>query len=377
MVVAGALLPPEIASAMARSIDTTRLTTWLGRARPTREFIGGELGAPHWSWLARTFGMDADPPVTAPYAFGQNPQTPSPGHTAWIAHCEPVFLALGRDHMVLRDLAQAPLQTQEAQTLFTLAGQVLAQECDSHVPKGGDPLLHLEQSLGQWYLRSNEDVDLRCAPPDAVMGRYLHEYLPSGRHARYFKILGNEIQMLWHTSSVNSERESQGLVPVNAVWIHGGGRWQPLPPTRITHVAVAPQGAEEAILHGWLQAAQAPLHAPAPGADPMRAPESELGDALTLYKGLMPSFAFQEWQEWFAGLPALEAQIEQEINQARQRGAACFELVLCGQHMGRVLEFRLEPRWWQSLLGVRRASPATVQRFFQESNVARPRDTLA
>jgi len=106
-------------------------------------------------------------------------------------------------------------------------------------------------------------------------------------------------------------------------------------------------------------------------------PAPEPGDALTLFKGLMPSFAYQEWQEWFAGLTALEAQIEQEMHQARQRGASCFELVLCGQHVGRVLQISLEPSWWHSLLGGRRASPSRLERLFQESDGVRPEGTSA
>ncbi len=37
-------------------------------------------------------------------------------------------------------------------------------------------------------------------------------------------------------SEVNAEREANVVPTINAVWLHGGGRWKPLPPIEFTQV---------------------------------------------------------------------------------------------------------------------------------------------
>ena len=296
--------------------------------------------------------MQADPPVTAPYAFHDGEAGTPRWRDAWIAHCDPVHLAIGHDRLVLRTLAQAPLRANEARELFASAHQVFAGQ--AHAPA---PALHLENQYGQWYLVSTVALDLRCAPLDAVVGRSVHEYLPTGSSARALKRLGNEVQMLWHASNVNAERESHGTMPVNAVWIHGGGPWQALPPSHIDHVGVDPPSHEEAILRGWMLAGAT--------AEGGRAAQGK-GNAIVLDKHLFEFFALQAWDAWLSAMTRLEDRIEQQMAQARARGATAFELVLCGAQHARVFALPLTRPWWRRLPGAPRRPALVLERLLAE-----------
>jgi hypothetical protein len=48
------------------------------------------------------------------------------------------------------------------------------------------------------------------------------DWLPEGEHARAFRKLQNEVQMLWHEHPINEARQARGLQPVNSCWLWGG-----------------------------------------------------------------------------------------------------------------------------------------------------------
>jgi hypothetical protein len=126
---------------------------------------------------------------------------------------QPVHLAAGLDHLRLapvRTLALAEdhvrelgatLQAHFGATDFAVAGVV----------------------DGAWLLRFPGAVDCTAHPPDAVVGRDVHGFMPSGRDGARIRSRGNEIQMLLHDHAVNRRRERAGLLPVNGGWLWGFG----------------------------------------------------------------------------------------------------------------------------------------------------------
>ena len=59
--------------------------------------------------------------------------------------------------------------------------------------------------------------------PDAALGEDLLDHQPDGPEGRRWRALLNEMQIVLHNHPWNAQRVERGLVPINALWIWGGG----------------------------------------------------------------------------------------------------------------------------------------------------------
>jgi hypothetical protein len=76
----------------------------------------------------------------------------------------------------------------------------------------------------RWYLRLPREAKLPAfSAPDAALGEDLFEHLPDGPEARRWRALQNEVQIVLHNHLWNARRAERGRVPVNALWLWGGG----------------------------------------------------------------------------------------------------------------------------------------------------------
>jgi hypothetical protein len=312
---------------LARRLDRARL-------RDTHQVGARSRGAAHWSWLGHWLERPAVPPVTAPYAWqalatapGADPD-PAP---AWIAHCEPLHVVVARDHLRAVDLGEEPLRDDETQALLALANEAARETAAA--ARSALPPLQFALRAGHWFVHAPAALALETFPLDAVLGRSIQDCLPVGAHARAWRALENEIEMMWHASPVNEAREERGARPANALWLYGGG----LAPSRVGDACPAPQptgaaaGLDAAILRGWLQsgAAAAPV-------------------TLALHDGLHAAHALQAWERWLQQLPALEERVEDEARRALQAGGQTLGLVLCGTGEARTYALPLRagaPPW--------------------------------
>jgi hypothetical protein len=73
-----------------------------------------------------------------------------------------------------------------------------------------------------WFVRIDAWQALRTTTPDMATGHNVDVWLPSGEHAREWRKLHNEVQMLWHTHPINEAREAKGQPRINALWLWGG-----------------------------------------------------------------------------------------------------------------------------------------------------------
>jgi len=363
LLVPGALLPPRLAPELARAMRVPSLVQQLALARPLPPVARADAGAPsgahtaaaHWRWLAQDLGLDDTDLATAPYCWrgaSADGAAPAGDDDAWIAHCEPVHLAIARDHFVVTDLGDAPLTEPETDELLERANAVLAAET------GGAPSLQLHVRGGRWFLRSAEPLQLKTWSLDAVLGQSVQERLPvdTGRRgdARRWRVLGNEIQMSWHASRTSEQRETAGARTANALWLHGGGAWRRLHHVSARTLRVDPASAESAALHGWMLAGAggAPI---APGAD-----------VLALCRALFVPFAHQAWESWLERLGAVEAQLEAELQAARAAGARRFDLVLCGAAQARTIGLPLQVPWWRRLRAHAHPPAVVLERWLAE-----------
>ena len=376
LLVPGALLPPTLAPELVRAIDAPLLVQRLAHAQAVADpaanvqgLEGGPFAAattPHWSWLARAFGVNSIAPVTGPYAWQaaaipevhRNPiANRVTAGKLWVARCDPVHMAIARDHFVVNGLGNAPLQAHEAQALMAQANAALRDMVPGDpVASDDSPALRLASRGGRWFLLADQPLALRTVDLDRVLGQSVQDCLPSGADARRWRQLANEIQMLWHDNPVNAERENAGQPTVNALWIHGGGYWRPLEGVPRVRLLAAPGSNEALTVRGWIQAGGDGDN-PAGDAAPTRkarrqntpAPSGELrdGDTLAIHRDLFEPYAQQAWESWLNELLQLQQRIEQDLQEARERGALRFDLVLCGATQTRTLRLPLQDPWWR------------------------------
>lgn len=202
LVVPDLFLPKEIAADVCADLPLPALEKLLARAQP--EPLSAESLE---AWLCEAFGVDgqAIAPVTL-HADGMEP-----GSSYWL-RADPVHLRLQRDQLILQP--DVPLSPDEA-----------AQLCaglNTHFT--GDGLRFLAPHPQRWYLRLDAEPGMLTRPLAQVAGRNIHAHLPQGPNALRWHGVFNEIQMLFHEHAVNQAREERGELPVNSVWLWGGGQ---------------------------------------------------------------------------------------------------------------------------------------------------------
>lgn len=134
------------------------------------------------------------------------------GDAYWL-RADPVHLMLMRDRIVLADSASLTLSREEADALAAAVGRHFGAELDLHP-------LHPQR----WYLQLPAAPALTTTPLSLAIGRDVEPLQPQGDDARAFRARLNEVQMLLHGHPVNEAREARGELPVNALWLWGGGR---------------------------------------------------------------------------------------------------------------------------------------------------------
>lgn len=140
-----------------------------------------------------------------------------PGTAYWL-RADPACFRILRDRVVLAATGPADLTREESDALAAAI-----------VDHFGDALPLFAPHPQRWYLRHAAPPELVTHPPSLALGRAIDRLLPEGAAARTLRVASNELQMLLHAHPVNRTREAQGRLPVNALWLWGGGR-RPDPP---------------------------------------------------------------------------------------------------------------------------------------------------
>lgn len=204
ILVTGLDAPPEAMQGLALPA-LERLLARGRRAKPP---------APAWEsvepWLLARFGVarEADWP-SAPHALrGEGGE---PGDAYW-THADPVHLAAGNDRLSASAGEALALTRDEADALVAALNAHFAPAMTIEAP-----------APARWYARV-------AAPPEGPT-RSLPEYAghefeapAPGSPGIGWHALMNEAQMLLHAQPVNEAREARGALPVNGIWLWGGGR---------------------------------------------------------------------------------------------------------------------------------------------------------
>ena len=171
--------------------------------------------------LLERFGAVA----SAPYARAVD--DPSWNREGSVLHADPVHLRPDRDQLRLFDARPLGISRDEA--------EALAQAVNAHLADDG--LRLVTPVASRWYLELTERPRLETCPLEAVIGRPIDGFLPTGADAGRWAALMTEVQMLLFQSPVNRAREACGRPAVNALWLSGAGEWRALaPPPGLTKV---------------------------------------------------------------------------------------------------------------------------------------------
>jgi hypothetical protein len=241
------------------------------------------------TWLCQRFGVDrqADWPA-APYCLLADGGEPGKHH--WL-RADPVHLKLEGNQLVLADSGVFALSQQEAESL--------ADSLNAHFADQG--LLFHPLRPDRWYLRVAQSPALETTPLAQAAGRSIDPLLPRGADAPAWRARMNEIQMLLHGHAVNEQREAAGQLPINSVWLWGGGNIADAVPGRFSAVWSA-----DPFAAGLAQAARIPARAlPGDAAQFFRASPSE-GVNLILLDALRGAARYGDAHGWRESLAQLE-----------------------------------------------------------------------
>lgn len=203
LVIADLFLPKDFAAEVCADLRLPALEKLLARGRGT--------SLPPVSFedsLNELFGIEpqADVSIAAISAAFDGL-----GGGCWL-RADPVHLRLQREQLVL--LPDVAVGTGEA-----------AQICESlNDYFAGQGMVFFAPHPQRWYVRLEEMPDIETASLSQASGRDVRGLLPSGKAALHWHRVFNEIQMLLYSHPANEAREARGELPVNSVWLWGGGQ---------------------------------------------------------------------------------------------------------------------------------------------------------
>lgn len=182
------------------------LRAWLAQSDLTlrdepRELLAeltGELGLPY-----------PEEGLAALRMWGQTGDRP----TVWIAAADPVYLEPRLDHLCLHSLRRSGIESSDLRPLFDHLQTTLAEEKQYGFARLGS----------RGYLRCEHPISTSSVPAYVVDQRDPGEFLPSGEHTVTHRNILSEIEMALHEHEVNERRVSEGMQPVNSLWLWGGG----------------------------------------------------------------------------------------------------------------------------------------------------------
>ncbi len=126
-----------------------------------------------------------------------------------------VHLEIRRNALILGDPAALRITTAECAAFSTMLAEHLQAESITLQAAQSDP--------GTWLVHCPSPQNLTTTSLSEATGRDVRPHLPKGTDSPRWCRRLTEIEMLLHAHPANNAREGRGLLPVNSVWLWGGG----------------------------------------------------------------------------------------------------------------------------------------------------------
>lgn len=220
------------------------------------------------------------------------------GGCGWL-RADPVHLRLQGGKMLL--LADVDVAAEEANELCAALNAHFA----------GQGMEFFAPHPQRWYVRLASPPQLDTVPLSQAAGRNVSGLLPGGVDALCWHRRFNEMQMLLFAHPVNEAREARGELPLNSVWLWGGG-----------HLAAAPQGEYDRVVSDDVLAEMFAAAAGitfAPWLADWRAQDFG-GQQLLVWDGLRAALRCGGLAGWREALRGFEAHCAQPLWQALRSG---------------------------------------------------------
>jgi len=219
LIIPDLFLQKDIASRVCNDLQVTALERLLARGNKMKMLQSENSKQSLESTLCAAFDMTAPGEVQiggVSAAFDQL------GNGFWL-RCDPVHLSMENDLLLLQEVE--PSQDEAAGICRSMNEYFL-----------GDGMEFFAPHPKRWYVRSRLSRRIHTTPLPKLIGTNVHGVMPVGEDAVRWHSLLNEIQMLLHSHPVNEAREARGELPVNSVWLWGGGDYGNQLPMNYDHV---------------------------------------------------------------------------------------------------------------------------------------------
>ncbi|MDA0705326.1 MAG: hypothetical protein O2907_02790 [Proteobacteria bacterium] len=172
--------------------------------------------------------------IAALRMWGQTGDRP----TVWVAAADPVYLEARLTSLCLHALQGAQMPSRDLHEILDYLQQRLAGE-----DRYGFARIGL-----YGYVRASTPLPTSRYPASVIDQQAPNDYLPVADETSRRHALRGEVEMALHEHAVNQRRELEGQLPVNSLWLWGGG----FAPAQ-TAEPRPPLFADDALLRGyWL-----------------------------------------------------------------------------------------------------------------------------
>lgn len=245
------------------------------------------------------------------------------GEGCWL-RADPVHLRLQRDQLVL--LPEVEVSVDEAAQLCTALNEHFA----------GQGMEFFAPHPQRWYMRLDRLPDIETVLLSQAAGHNVRGLLPRGKEAAHWHRLFNEIQMLLFAHPANDAREARGELPVNSLWLWGGGCTANVPPQKNYDFV----SSDEVLAGMFAMAAEIPF---AEWPAQWRDDEGD-GRQLLVWTGLRSALRRGDLAAWRTALQAFETGYAQPLWQALRAGkVAQLQVdILGGEHARRLFLTRAD-----------------------------------
>lgn len=259
----------------------------------------------------------------------------------WWLRADPVHLGLERDGLILADAQRLDITREDANRLVAEIMEVFS--ADGWLLKAPCP--------ERWYLKPSRVPKITTTSLSRVVGRDVHPFLPCGLDGKSWHTTLNEIQILLHTTTVNSERERSGKLPINSLWFWGGGQ---LP--RITSVSWTQVWSNEPISLSLARLSGTPGESVPDGFGDWCRRANKPGEHLVVLDQAQCAVLYADSVHWNDILHSLERNWMSPVLEALKSGVIASVRLITDTGMNFSLTSREARCWW------RRRRPLTVYR---------------
>lgn len=187
-------------------LQDASLRTWLAQSDLSLETGPKELLAKIIQEIGLPYPQDG---FAALRMWGQTGDRPA----NWIVAADPIYLEPRLDHLCLHALRRIGVEPAQMRVLFDYLQTTLGEERKFGFTRLG--------SYG--YISAKRPIASATMPAYVVDQQKPDDFLPAGEGAAEQRNLVSEIEMALHDHEVNLKREADGQLPVNSLWLWGGG----------------------------------------------------------------------------------------------------------------------------------------------------------